>query len=187
VRRIESAIALARSSARPGSFSTAGIRLALRLPAGKVVRTCAALLRELAEAAEKAGTDLFVENVFDEIPDHLLRLREAVGSPRLHFCFDPGHATLFSRLPVQKWRRRSGRIRRCTCTTTGDGGTITFRQRRGINFRGSAGVRDAGGRPILTVDRTAGTISSAACGASRDPRDDYEVRRSRRRRGGEVR
>ena len=36
---------------------------------------------ELAETAEKAGTRLFVENVFDEDPEHLLRLREAVGQP----------------------------------------------------------------------------------------------------------
>jgi len=43
---------------------------------------------ELAEAAEKAGTDLFVENVFDEIPDHLLRLRDAVGSPRASTLLD---------------------------------------------------------------------------------------------------
>ena len=110
---------------------------------------------ELAEAAEKAGTDLFVENVFDEIPDHLLRLREAVGSPRLHFCFDPGHATLFSRLPVHKWAEAFGegirlmhvhdnRGRRDDHLPVGEGG---------INFRGVLlAVRDAGARPILTVE-----------------------------------
>ncbi|GAB4229136.1 MAG: sugar phosphate isomerase/epimerase [Deltaproteobacteria bacterium] len=110
---------------------------------------------ELAEAAEKAGTELFVENVFDEIPDHLLRLREAVGSPRLHFCFDPGHATLFSRLPVHKWAEAFGeeirlvhvhdnRGRRDDHLPVGEGG---------INFRGVLlAVRDAGARPILTVE-----------------------------------
>lgn len=110
---------------------------------------------ELAEAAEKAGTDLFVENVFDEIPDHLLRLREAVGSPRLHFCFDPGHATLFSRLPVHKWVEALGegirlmhvhdnRGRRDDHLPVGEGG---------INFRGVLlAVRDAGAHPILTVE-----------------------------------
>ncbi len=110
---------------------------------------------ELADAAEKAGTDLFVENVFDEIPDHLLRLREAVGSPRLHFCFDPGHATLFSRLPVQKWAEAFGegirlmhvhdnRGQRDDHLPVGEGG---------INFRGVLlAVRDAGARPILTVE-----------------------------------
>ncbi len=110
---------------------------------------------ELCESAEKAGTDLFVENVFDEIPDHLLRLREAVGSPRLHFCFDPGHATLFSRLPVHKWAEAFGegiremhahdnRGRRDDHLPVGEAG---------INFRGVVlAVKDAGARPILTVE-----------------------------------
>ena len=110
---------------------------------------------ELAERAEKAGTDLYVENVFDEVPDHLLRLRDAVGSPRLHFCFDPGHATLFSRLPVQHWAEAFGeRIRlmhvhdnrgsRDDHLPVGEGG---------INFRGVLlAVRDAGARPVLTVE-----------------------------------
>src|SRR4030067_1124861 len=58
---------------------------------------------EVAEAAERAGVDIYIENVFDEVPDHLLRLRAAVGSKRLGFCFDAGAATPFSRLPAQKW------------------------------------------------------------------------------------
>jgi len=110
---------------------------------------------ELAEAAEKAGTELFVENVFDEIPDHLLRLREAVGSPRLHFCFDPGHANLFSRLPVHQWAKAFGkeirlmhvhdnRGRRDDHLPVGEGT---------INFRGVLlAVGDAGARPILTLE-----------------------------------
>ncbi len=63
---------------------------------------------EVAETAETAGVDIFLENVFDAVPDHLLRLRTAVGSKRLGFCFDAGHATLFSRLPVQKWMEAFG-------------------------------------------------------------------------------
>src|SRR3989304_1435236 len=47
---------------------------------------------EVTEAAESAGVDIYVENVFDEVPDHLLRLRAAVGSKRLGVCFDAGHA-----------------------------------------------------------------------------------------------
>ena len=110
---------------------------------------------ELAERAEKVGTELFVENVFDEVPDHLLRLREAVGSPRLHFCFDPGHATLFSKFPVQRWAEEFGeeirlmhvhdnRGLRDDHLPVGEGS---------INFRGVLlAVRDAGARPILTVE-----------------------------------
>lgn len=110
---------------------------------------------ELAEAAEKAGTRLFVENVFDEIPDHLLRLREAVGSPRLSFCFDPGHAALFSPLPVHRWAEAFGK----------GIGLMHVHDNRGtrddhlpagegtINIRGvMLAVIDAGADPILTVE-----------------------------------
>ncbi len=110
---------------------------------------------EIADAAEAAGVDIFVENVFDEAPDHLLRLRDAVGSPRLSFCFDPGHATLFSRLPLQKWAEAFGPLVR----------EMHVHDNRGlrddhlpvgegsINFRGVIlAVADAGGRPILTVE-----------------------------------
>lgn len=110
---------------------------------------------EIAEAAEGAGVDIFVENVFDEVPDHLLRLREVVGSPRLLVCFDPGHATLFSRLPLQKWAEAFGpsiremhvhdnRGMRDDHLPVGEGS---------INFRGVIlAVDDAGARPILTVE-----------------------------------
>ncbi len=110
---------------------------------------------EVAQAAEDADVDIFLENVFDEAPDHLLRLRDAVGSPRLSFCFDPGHATLFSRLPVQKWAEAFGpRLRemhvhdnrglRDDHLPVGEGA---------INFRGVIlAVADAGARPVLTVE-----------------------------------
>ena len=110
---------------------------------------------ELAEHAEKAGTRLFVENVFDEDPAHLLRLREAVGSPRLHFCLDPGHAALFSRVPVHLWAEAFGegtglmhvhdnRGQRDDHLPVGEGT---------INYRGVLlAAIDAGARPILTVE-----------------------------------
>jgi sugar phosphate isomerase/epimerase len=110
---------------------------------------------ELAEEAEKADTRLFVENVFDEAPDHLLRLREAVGSPRLGFCFDPGHAALFSQVPVHRWAEAFG---------TGIG-LMHVHDNRGqrddhlpvgegtINYRGVLlSALEAGARPILTVE-----------------------------------
>jgi len=110
---------------------------------------------ELAESAEKAGTRLFVENVFDENPEHLLRLREAVGSPRLLFCLDAGHAALFSQVPVHRWAEAFGR----------GIGLMHVHDNRGtrddhlpvgegtINFRGVLlAAVDAGARPILTVE-----------------------------------
>ncbi|MGB7971992.1 MAG: sugar phosphate isomerase/epimerase family protein [Candidatus Deferrimicrobiaceae bacterium] len=110
---------------------------------------------EVAEAAEAAGVDILLENVFDDVPDHLLRLRAAVGSKRLGFCFDAGHATLFSRLPVQKWMEAFGpdlremhihdnRGLRDDHLPVGEGS---------INFRGVLlAARDMGTTPILTVE-----------------------------------
>jgi sugar phosphate isomerase/epimerase len=63
---------------------------------------------EALEDAERNGVDLFLENVFDESPEHLLRLKNALGSKRLGFCFDAGHATLFSDHPVHKWLEAFG-------------------------------------------------------------------------------
>ena len=110
---------------------------------------------EVAESAETAGVNIFLENVFDDVPDHLLRLRTAVGSKRLGFCFDAGHARLFSRLPFQKWMEAFGPDLR----------EIHIHDNRGlrddhlpvgegsINFRGVLlAARDLGTTPILTVE-----------------------------------
>ena len=99
--------------------------------------------------------EIFLENVFDEVPDHLLRLRDAVASRRIRFCFDPGHATLFSRLPVQKWvealapalgelHLHDNRGRRDDHLPIGEGT---------VNLRGVIlAAVDEGTRPILTVE-----------------------------------
>ncbi len=110
---------------------------------------------EVTETAERMNVDIYLENVFDEVPDNLLRLREAVGSKRLRFCFDAGHAFLFSRLPIQQWIEAFGpdlremhihdnRGLRDDHLPVGEGT---------INFRGVLlSVEDAGIRPILTVE-----------------------------------
>jgi sugar phosphate isomerase/epimerase len=110
---------------------------------------------EVMETAEKEGVDLFLENVFDETPEHLLRLQRSVGSKRMGFCFDAGHATLFSELPVHRWVEAFGpdlrelhlhdnRGRRDDHLPVGEGG---------INFRGVLhAALDAGAFPILTLE-----------------------------------
>lgn len=110
---------------------------------------------EVLESAEKQGVDLFLENVFDESPDHLLLLKRATGSSRLGFCFDAGHATLFSGLPVHKWVEAFGpdlrelhlhdnRGQRDDHLPVGEGT---------INFRGVLhSALDAGAAPILTLE-----------------------------------
>lgn len=110
---------------------------------------------EVLETAEREEVDLFLENVFDEAPGHLLRLKDTLGSKRLGFCCDAGHATLFSGLPVHKWVEAFGTElrelhvhdnlgRRDDHLPLGEGT---------INFRGILNAAlDAGSSPILTLE-----------------------------------
>ncbi len=110
---------------------------------------------EVLDAAEREGVDLLLENVFDESPVNLIRLKEAIGSKRLGFCCDAGHATLFSDLPVHKWVEAFGQElrelhvhdnfgRRDDHLPVGEGS---------INFRGILhAALDAGASPILTLE-----------------------------------
>lgn len=110
---------------------------------------------EVVETAEKEGVDLFLENVFDEAPEHLLRLKSAIGSKRLGFCCDAGHATLFSGLPVHEWVEAFGpdlrelhlhdnRGQRDDHLPLGEGA---------IHFRGILhAALDGGSSPILTLE-----------------------------------
>lgn len=110
---------------------------------------------EVAETAERMDVDIFLENIFDGVPDHLLRLHAAVGSKRLGFCLDAGHAFLFSRLPIAQWIEAFGpdlrelhihdnRGLRDDHLPVGEGS---------IDFRGILlSVGNSGIRPILTVE-----------------------------------
>ncbi|MDF1536262.1 MAG: sugar phosphate isomerase/epimerase [bacterium] len=57
---------------------------------------------ELLESAEKAGTRVCLENVFDTRPDHLGALRDRLGE-ELGFCLDTGHLLLFSEVTLGDW------------------------------------------------------------------------------------
>lgn len=55
------------------------------------------------DAASKIGLRVAVENVFDEDPDALRMLIDAINSPDFGFCFDTGHFNLFSAVPMEQW------------------------------------------------------------------------------------
>jgi sugar phosphate isomerase/epimerase len=67
--------------------------------------SAAEALREIAEAARVAGTRLLVENFFEDEPDTLVRLADAIGGD-VGFCFDLAHACLRSRIPFSEWMAR---------------------------------------------------------------------------------
>ncbi|PWB63675.1 MAG: hypothetical protein C3F14_07845 [Deltaproteobacteria bacterium] len=156
VRRLKQAIALAPAFRPKGIVIHGGYYgWIFDFDPGKWIEPARRTFGDLLEDAEKKGVDLFLENVFDESPDPLLRLRNALGSKRLGFCFDAGHATLFSDLPVHKWLEAFGadlrelhlhdnRGRRDDHLPVGEGT---------INLLGvlQAAI-DAGASPILTLE-----------------------------------
>lgn len=46
---------------------------------------------------------LLFENVYDQNPEILLRLRKRLNSERVGFCFDTGHFLNFSMIPLKEW------------------------------------------------------------------------------------
>ncbi|MCX7981783.1 MAG: sugar phosphate isomerase/epimerase [Syntrophales bacterium] len=64
----------------------------------------------LAERADRLGTIIVLENVYEEDPQVLARLLSAVDSSTCRFCFDTGHFNVFSRVPLQKWVDKLGKF-----------------------------------------------------------------------------
>jgi sugar phosphate isomerase/epimerase len=59
--------------------------------------------KPIAGKAQEIGTTIAIENVFDEGPQTLRNLIEAIDSPNFRFCFDTGHHFLFSKAPLTQW------------------------------------------------------------------------------------
>lgn len=65
--------------------------------------------KPLVEKAEKIGSVLAIENVFEETPDSIQNLLEEIDSPYLRFCFDTGHHHVFSKTSLPTWLEALGR------------------------------------------------------------------------------
>jgi sugar phosphate isomerase/epimerase len=63
------------------------------------LKTWTPLVRE----AESAGVILAIENIFEERPDTIKELVEAVDSPNLRVCLDAGHINLYSAVAMEEW------------------------------------------------------------------------------------
>lgn len=55
------------------------------------------------ERAAKLGTTIAIENIFEDEPTNLRMLMEKIGSEHFGICFDTGHFSLFTRVPLQTW------------------------------------------------------------------------------------
>ena len=56
-----------------------------------------------AEAIQKDGARLMLENVFEEQPEELLLLMQRLAPSRVGFCLDTGHMAAFSRASMARW------------------------------------------------------------------------------------
>ncbi len=64
---------------------------------------------EFVREAERLGTIITVENIFEEDPDTIKSLVEEIDSPSLGICMDVGHLNLYSKVPFERWFEAVGR------------------------------------------------------------------------------
>jgi sugar phosphate isomerase/epimerase len=62
----------------------------------------------MAEQAEKYGTVLLLENMWEPDPAIINSILDRIPSPCLKACLDVGHAALYSRLPLTAWIKALG-------------------------------------------------------------------------------
>jgi sugar phosphate isomerase/epimerase len=63
---------------------------------------------EFIKEAERLGTKIAVENIFDERPGPLKSLIESLLSPNFRICLDAGHLNIFSEVSMDEWFREIG-------------------------------------------------------------------------------
>ncbi len=63
---------------------------------------------KICEAAQKNGTRILLENVFDDSPGVLERLVKEIGPDKVGICLDIGHLTIFTQCPFQDWLESLG-------------------------------------------------------------------------------
>ena len=61
--------------------------------------------KELVKRAEGMEIKIAIENVFEDNPENLRLLMEAIASEHFGVCFDTGHFNLFSTLSLKEWLR----------------------------------------------------------------------------------
>jgi sugar phosphate isomerase/epimerase len=59
--------------------------------------------RELVQRATEMGIKIAVENIFEDNPENLRLLIEALPSEHFGLCFDTGHFNLFSTISLAEW------------------------------------------------------------------------------------
>lgn len=55
------------------------------------------------QVLEKYSSTVLLENVWEADPEMFRNLLDKVASPRLKFCFDIGHANVYSKVSFEQW------------------------------------------------------------------------------------
>jgi len=66
-------------------------------------RNWRARMPAVAEAAEKRGVRIALENSWDDRPEIMIRLAESLPGYDIRYCIDTGHVNRYSRLPIGQW------------------------------------------------------------------------------------
>ena len=64
---------------------------------------------ELIEEAERRRIAIYIENMFDEVPEPVCELAEAFDSPWFKLCLDVAHAEIYSDLDITAWINAYGK------------------------------------------------------------------------------
>jgi sugar phosphate isomerase/epimerase len=64
---------------------------------------CIETFKPVVEHAERIGTTIAVENIFETEPSTLKGLLDALDSPFFRHCFDVGHWNLFHSVSMEEW------------------------------------------------------------------------------------
>jgi sugar phosphate isomerase/epimerase len=59
--------------------------------------------KPINERAAEMGSNIAIENIFEDEPEHLRMLAQEMDSENFGICFDTGHFNLFSKLTLVQW------------------------------------------------------------------------------------
>jgi sugar phosphate isomerase/epimerase len=105
--------------------------------------------------AEELGVAIHLENVYEQTPEMILTLLEAISSDSVGFCFDVGHMNAFAEVPLLEWLDALGPYLREIHLHDNDGQGDTHAPIGSGNFPFDQlfrYLRDQGMNPLLTLE-----------------------------------
>ncbi len=66
--------------------------------------------RDFTDSAHDIGTNIAIENIFEEEPSTIRRVLEGIDDPAAGHCFDTGHFNMFSTVSMEQWFEELGRF-----------------------------------------------------------------------------